>query len=126
MTEKQLHKAVCRYISLQYPEVMFVSEPGGVRVTPGIARKIAKLRSDVGLPDLYILEPSQGYHGLILELKKSVSEYRTIKGDIRDTKHIQVQNKILKKLRRRNYFASFAGGFEEAQNIIDWYLKPEK
>ena len=126
MSEKTLHKAVCRYISLQYPEVMFVSEPGGIRVTPGIAREIAKLRSDIGLPDLYILEPSKGHHGLILELKKDIDEYRNKKGEIRGNKHIQIQNKILKKLRRRGYFAVFAGGFDEAQRIIDWYLTESK
>jgi len=122
MSEKSLHKSVCRYISLQYPEVMFVSEPGGIRVTPGIAGEIAKLRSDVGLPDLYILEPKGEYHGLILELKKDVGAYRNKKGEIRDIKHIQIQLRILKKFRRKGYFASFAGGFDEAQKIIDWYL----
>jgi hypothetical protein len=78
MNEKDLQINICRWLKLQYPEVIFTSESSGLRLTIGQARSLAKQRSGKGLPDLMIFEPRGDYHGLFIELnakaKRSLEE----------------------------------------------------
>lgn len=122
MTEAQLQKSVCKYLKLQYPDVIFTSESSGLRLTIGQAKQAKALRSEAGLPDLMIFEPMGVYKGLFLELK--VKSVWLKDGTLTADKHVREQSEILKRLRMKGYLATFACGFEEAKNIIDWYLKP--
>ena len=56
MTEEQLHKQICKYIKLQYPNVLFNTDLSGVKLTKGQANKIKDLRSGRGFPDITIFE----------------------------------------------------------------------
>ena len=71
--EENLSLAVCKYLKLAYPSVIFTAESSGIRVSIGIAVKMKNQRSCNGLPDLMILEPRGNYHGLMIELKKENS-----------------------------------------------------
>lgn len=121
--EESIHAAVCRYISLQYPNVIFRTDMGGIRLTIGQAMKLKKLHSGRSYPDLFIAEARGGYHGLYLELKKDFSEVFKRDGSLRDLPHIQEQQRMLWKLQERGYCALFACGFDDAKGLIDNYLK---
>jgi hypothetical protein len=122
MSEKTLHRAVCDYLRLQYPKVLFNSDMSGLRLTMGQAVQAKTLRSMSGFPDLVIYEPRHGYHGLFVELKREGE--RIIKKDgSAATPHISEQFKMLRALVDRGYYAHMCVGFDMAREIIDNYLK---
>ena len=70
LKEESLHLAVCNYIRMQYPNVLFNSDMSGVKLTMGQAIKAKRLRSCKGFPDLVIYEPRGEHKGLFIELKR--------------------------------------------------------
>ena len=123
MSERTLHRAVCDYIRLQYPDVIFNTDLSGAgKLTIGQATALKALRSGRGFPDLVIYEPRDDYHGLFLELKKEGTRIWN-KKLVGATPHIEEQAQMIDKLEDRGYRAVFAVGFDEAKKIIDNYLK---
>ena len=122
MSEQTLHEAVCRYIKLQYPDVMFNSDMSGVRLTKGQAGRAKMLRSSRGFPDLMILEPMGRFCGLFIELKRSGTKLKK-SNSVWATNHIAEQAIILDRLNRLGYVAMFAVGFDEAKQVIDEYMR---
>jgi hypothetical protein len=123
MKKKQsVHLAVCKYLKLQYPNVVFFSEPSGLRTTPGVAKMLKGMRSDSKLPDLFIAHPKGGYSGLFIEIKDSPETLYTKDGRVRNSEHLQAQNNMLTRLRDDGYIAEFGPGFEKCKEIIDYYL----
>ena len=122
MNEKQLHKAVCKYLRLQFPKVMFNSDlSGATKMTIGQAVQIKKLRSNRGWPDIFIPEPRGESHGLWLELKAEGTKLYKKNGDF-VSDHVAEQNECMLKLIERGYEAYFAIGFDNAKMLIDEYL----
>jgi hypothetical protein len=122
MSEKSLHRAVCDYIRLQYPNVMFNSDMSGIRLTMGQAVQAKSLRSNQGFPDIVIYEPRCGYNALFIELKREGE--RVFKKDGSPaTPHIAEQADCILRLHDRGYDACFAVGFDQAKQIIDQYLE---
>jgi hypothetical protein len=126
MTEEKLHEAVCRYISLQYPNVLFSSDMSGFRLTIGQAKRAAKLRSSRAYPDIVCYSPRGGFHGLFVELKKEDVRIYKRNGDIVSNAHIIEQKKMLVELNRLGYYADFACGLDEAIKLIDKYMSYEQ
>lgn len=119
--EESLQIAICRYLKLQYPEVMFTAESSGIKLTIGQAVKAKKQRNpERGLPDLIILEPNFYFHGLCLELK-SKSPYLK-NGELSQNKHIQEQNDVMVRLFQKGYDCHFASSFDEAKYFIDLHM----
>ena len=69
ITEKQLHLQICTYLKLQYPKIIFATDGSGLRVSIGEAKRLKKLRSSNGIPDIIIFRPSKSHNGLFLEVK---------------------------------------------------------
>ncbi len=113
---------VCAYISLQYPDVIFTQDSSGIKLPIGLAKKMKNRRSSKGLPDIWILEPKGGYHGLFLELKKEGEQLQLKTSDKWKNEHIVEQAEILLKLTAKGYWAWFAVGFDEAKQYIDNYM----
>jgi hypothetical protein len=63
------------------------------------------------------------FGGAFIEVKSSPDKYLTKKGEIRKSEHIQGQYQTLLNLRREGYFSCFVGGYEEAMDVIDWYMR---
>jgi hypothetical protein len=122
-SEAQIHEAVCNYIKLQYPKVMFNSDMSGVKLTKLQAVRAAKLRSSKGFPDLVIYESRGKFKALFIELKKDRDELFCKDGLFRKTEHIANQRIMLNRLSELGYEAVFACGFDEVKDIIDEYLK---
>jgi hypothetical protein len=124
MSEESLQMAVCKYIDLQYPNIIYTSDLSGIKLTIGSAIKARNMRcKNFKIPDLLILEPSGIYHGLIIELKKDRDALYCKSGNTRDNKHVNAQLSSIKALYSKGYLATFACGFDEAKNIIDNYFK---
>lgn len=123
MSERTLHRAVCDYIRMAYPEVIFNTDLSGAgKLTMGQATALKALRSGRGFPDLVIYEPKNDFCGLFLELKREGTKVYN-KKFVGATPHIEEQIQMLEKLNDKGYAACFAVGFDEAKTIIDNYLK---
>ena len=123
--EESIQLAVCTYLKLQHPDIIFTCDlSSGMKLTIGQSVKSAKMRSSRGLPDIMILEPrGEGefrYCGLMIELKSEKAGNKN--GTVKATDHTREQAAILERLEKKGYMAKFAIGFEEAKNIIDFYL----
>lgn len=121
--EESLSIQICKYLDLQYPNVLYFCDSSGIRLTIGQAVIAKKQRcKSWKIPDLIILSPSKGYHGLVIELKKNREEVYTKDGNFRKNEHIQAQNDSLCHLIKNGYYAAFACGFDQTKNIIDCYF----
>lgn len=122
MSEEKEQIALCQYMRLQYPSIIFSSDHSGIRVSQGLANKVKKLHSENGIPDLTIYEPRGGYYGLCIELKATGNSPFRKTGMLRDNEHLRKQWKMLMRLELKGYLAGFCTGFDEAKQTIDWYM----
>jgi len=123
--EESVHLAIAKYIKLQYPNVIFFSEPSGLRVTIGLRKLLKGLRSESKLPDLFIAEPRNQFAGLFIEIKASVDTLYTKDGRIKNIEHIKEQLEMLERLQNKGFKAVFGAGFDDCKEIIDEYLTPK-
>ena len=121
LKEENLHLAVCNYIRMQYPDVLFNSDMSGVKLTMGQAIKAKRLRSCKGFPDLVIYEPRGEHKALFLELKREGEKIYNKNGGLKSD-HLKEQDEVMQKLRNKGYACTFAIGFEQAKMYIDNYL----
>ena len=126
-TEYSLQLAICNYLKVQYPDVMFRSDLGGIRLTPGLAAKAKSLQHGRGFPDLFIPEPRldpTGWplYGLFVEIKVEGTKIHKKDGINFTTPHIREQAEMLVNLTSKGYFARFGIGFDKCKELIDWYL----
>jgi len=120
-SEKSLHYQVCEYLRFQYPNVIFNTDLSGIRLTMGQAVQAKKLRSSNGFPDLVIYEKKHSWSAFMIELKRE--NERILKNDMTPaSEHIYEQAQMHIRLRERGYLAQFAVGFDQAKELIDWYL----
>lgn len=75
-----------------------------------------------GLPDIEIIDPYGDYNGLAIELKKTGFKLYTRDGHLKKDKHIQNQARILQEYSDRGWYACFAVGVIEAQEIVRSYF----
>ena len=128
--EYDLQLQLVDYVIDKYPNVILSSDLGGIRLPIGLLVKINKLKwgsnkqgqrflfPDFSLP----YEARGGWYSLSIELKESKASYRLKSGLIRNNKHIQEQAQALKEIRGKNHYGDFAGGFDEATSLVDWYM----
>lgn len=126
MTEERTHYQIARYLRLQYPDVIFNSDLSGIKLTLGQAKKVSGLRSSRAFPDMIIYQARHGFTALFIELKADNVKTHRKDGELVADPHIREQAKMLKLLQERGYCACFAIGFDEAKNLIDWYLRATK
>lgn len=126
--EFDLQKSVCQYLSLQYPDVVFLSDTvANLKLTHGQQQRNKSIqKSSFKCPDLLILEPRGGYSGLFLELKIE-TPYKKDGFSIKASKndHLKGQLQSLSDLSKKGYYACFAWSFESIKSIIDNYMARE-
>ena len=123
-TEEKLQISVCNYLRLQYPHVIFNCDvASGIRLSIGQAVTAKKMRSSKGMPDMMILHPHKGFHGLFVELKKQGTSLYLKDGvtPVSD-EHIREQLAMRDSLNALGYKAVIAVGFDQAKEIIDEYM----
>jgi hypothetical protein len=121
--EFELQKAVCQYISMQYPKVLFLSDTiASVKLTiPQQVRNAQVQKKGFKTPDLLIFEPNKDFKGLFIELKVK----NPFKKDVTllKDKHLEGQHKAIKDLKSKGYEACFSWSFEMTVNIINNYMQ---
>ncbi len=122
--EAQLAYTISEYLTLQYPDVIFRWDLGGIKLTIGQAKILKnKLLHKRGYPDLFIAEPRGKWCGMFLELKKDRGEVWLKDGKtMRKIRHIQEQADMLCVLMKKGYYATFAWGWDDCRLKIDDYL----
>lgn len=123
--EYDLQVAICRYLSYQYPDVLYLSDTiASLKLTPAQATRNKKIQKfGFSTPDLLILEPRNNFSGLFIELKVETPFKKNgeIKASTND--HLKNQLESINKLKEKGYFCCFSWGFEMTKDIIDNYLK---
>jgi hypothetical protein len=127
--EYELHKAVCKYLSLQYPKVLFLSDTvANVKLNGPQADRNSKIqKKGFKCPDLIIFQPTDHNHyiGLMIELKKETPFYKGQFSKLKKNAHIEEQSECINHLNWLGYFACFAWSFEMAKAIIDHYMSED-
>lgn len=73
--EENLQIAICMYLDMQYPNVIYTSDLSGIKLSIGSAVKAKKMRcKKYKIPDLLILHPNKTNKGLFIELKNKISD----------------------------------------------------
>jgi hypothetical protein len=113
MTEHQEQVITIKWFRLQYPKLsncLWAIPNGGVR-NIGTAIKLKSEGVTAGVPDLFLMIPKNGFHGLFIEMK------------IQGGKLQPNQKEFLKLANALEYKAVVCYGFEEAKKVISDYLK---
>ena len=121
--EFELQKAVCNYLKLKYPSVLFDSDTiANVKLTaPQQARNKAIQKEGFKRPDICIYYPTELYSGLFIELKIETPYKKD--GTLKSGDHLRGQYETMKHLTALGYHCSFAWTFDMAIQIIDKYLQ---
>jgi hypothetical protein len=122
--EYDLQVAVCRYLSYQYPEILFTSDTiANLKLTQAQASRNKKIqKTGFSTPDLLILEPRNGFSGLLIELKIDTPFKKD--GQIKASKDNRLENqlKAINSLNAKGYKSCFSWSFDMTKEIIDNYL----
>lgn len=120
--EYKLQKEICRYLEIQYPRVLFLSDTiGNIKLSLlQAARNKAIQKSGFKCPDLLILKPSNDFCGLFIELKKETPF--KINGELKKNEHLEAQQKSMTELTRLGYKCMFCWSFEQTKKEIDIYM----
>lgn len=121
--EFHLQRQVCNYLRLQFPKVLFMSDTiASVKLNEQQALRNAYIqKKGFKCPDVIIFEPRHGYSGLFIELKTE-TPYK-LNGELKKSDHLEGQEKTMRDLRERGYFAEFAWSLEMAKDMIDKYFE---
>lgn len=112
-TEHDEQKAVVKWFDLQYPALRgrLAAVPNGGQRHPAVAAKLKAEGVRKGYPDLQLLVPHNGHHGLIIEMKR-----------IRVSRIEPEQLEWLEWFAAMGYRAVVCKGFEAAKSVITDYL----
>ena len=94
-----------------------------LKLTIGQAKRNKQLNRISKYPDFFLAEGTSKYGGLYIELKATREDLYKKDGELKNNKHILLQNAMLHLLRNRGFKAEFACGLEEAQELILNYMK---
>ena len=115
-TEHQEQVALMQWVDLnkkKYPMLdMMTAVPNGGARHIAVARKLKSEGVKKGYPDILLDYPSNGYHGLRIELKRLNGSYPT-----RD------QKGWISRLNNHGFYAVVCRGWIEAKEVIEAYLK---
>ena len=121
--EFELQKAVWRWLSFQFPKVLYLSDTvASVKLTiPQQNRNKLVQKNDFSCPDLLILEPNKDFKGLFIELKvKSI--YKVDGVTLLKSEHVENQMKTINELKSKGYYACFSWSLEMTLQIISRYM----
>jgi hypothetical protein len=113
----------CKWIKLQYPNLLFRSDiQSAGKLSPQMQNIKQILDPFKAWPDVQVYLPKGGYIGLHIELKRLNSGTFLKDGSLSSGKHVQEQAEMHKVLRSLGYRVEFAEGFEEAKRVLESYF----
>lgn len=123
-SEWKIQLQFCKWIKLQYPNLLFRSDIQSAGKLSGQMQNIKQILDPFrGFPDVQIYQRSGNYIGLFIELKRIDSGTFLKDGSLSKSKHVQEQAEMHNKLRSIGYKVEFAEGFEEAKKVLESYLR---
>lgn len=111
ISEHSLQVQCVQYFRFKYPSKLIIAIPNGGARNIVVATKLRAEGVLKGVPDLFIPEPTDKYHGLWIELKVGYN------------KPTEYQKEIMKKLIFKGYACAVCYSFEEFEKIIIEYFK---
>lgn len=120
--EFELQKSICRWLNVQHPKVLYLSDTiASVKLTiPQQNRNKLIQKNGFKCPDLLILEPSGNFNGLFIELKTE-NPYKK-NGEIKKNEHLEGQLKTINQLKEKGYYACFSWSLDMTIEIINQYM----
>ena len=95
---------------MQYPGRLIHAIPNGGARNIIVASKLKAEGVVSGVPDLFIPEPSKGFHGLFVEMKVKGGRLQATQKD------------MIGKLESRGYKCSVCWSFEEFAKVVNEYF----
>ena len=120
-TEHQEQVEVVKY--LKRNKILHYAVPNGGQRHAKTARDLKSEGAVAGVPDLVIPEPNKYYHGLYIEMKRRPKRLKNGKKSVTHTKVSPEQEKWLRELNERGYYAVVCYGEDEAIEIIEEYME---
>lgn len=108
--ESILQAQIVRWLAYQYPQALFSGGFAGEKLSIQQAIRRHRMGYRKGTPDVILLEPRAGYHGLMVEVKSE------------DGRLSPAQAEFLALADSRGYKTLVVYGFTEAQQAISAYL----
>jgi len=108
--EHQNQVKVVQKVRAFYPGVIIAAIPNGGDRTASERVRLASEGVLAGMPDLCVLRPSRGFHGLFVEMK-------TVEGVVS-----AAQKDISGRLNAEGYLCLVARGADDAYRLIEEYL----
>ena len=108
--EHQAQVACVNWFRMQYPEKLIHAIPNGGARNIIVARKLKAEGVVSGVPDLFIPEPSKGYHGLFIEMK--------VKGG----RLQETQKDMIDKLESRGYKCHVCWSVDDFMKVVNEYF----
>ena len=120
--EFELQKAICRWLNVQYPKVLYLSDTiASVKLTiPQQNRNKLIQKNGFKTPDLLIFEPNKEFKGLFIELKVK-SPFKK-DGTLLKDEHLESQQKTINDLKQKGYYACFSWSLEMTLDVINRYM----
>ena len=123
-TEWSVQLQFCKWIKLQYPNLLFRSDIQSAGKLSGQMQNIKLILDPFrGFPDVQVYHKSGTYIGLFIELKRINSGTFLKDGSLSSRKHVQEQAAMHNLLRSIGYKVVIAEGFEQAKEVLESYLK---
>jgi len=114
----------CKWIKLQYPNLVFRSDIQSAAKLSGQMQNIKLILDPFkSWPDVQVYYKSGNYIGLFIELKRINSGTFLKDGSLSLGKHVQEQAAMHNLLRSLGYKVVIAEGFEQAKEVLKSYLK---
>lgn len=135
-SEANTHEQIVQYMKYKHPAVIFRTDfAAGLKLPIWLAARQKKLQYKRGFPDLFIFQPvyrskrmvggdTSMYYGLAVEIKKVGVRLKKMDGSW-SSDHIREQAEMMTELTAAGYVCSFACGYDEAIDLIEWYLNGE-
>jgi hypothetical protein len=108
--ESRIQKSCVKWFRSQYPKLIIFAIPNGGKrglVEASIMKAEGVL---AGIPDLLLLKPSKGYHGLFIEMK-------TEKGDINPN-----QRRMIPIIQEAGYQVIICRSFNDFKQQVESYI----
>ena len=101
---------VVQHFRAFYPDIIIAAIPNGGDRTASERVRLASEGVLAGMPDLCVLRPSRGFHGLFVEMKTDAGVVGAAQKDIAG------------RLNAEGYLCLVARGADEAYRLIEEYL----
>jgi hypothetical protein len=112
-TESQEQQKFIMQLRWLFSDLQFFAIPNGGQRNKSEARRLLLEGVEKGTPDIFIAEPRNNFHGLFIEMKRSIKSLSVISKE-QKLKHIALQKK--------GYQVKIAYGCKDALTILNEYL----